>query len=166
MRDLPEDCEQLVDAAARLDCESQVELSEWDAGVDETAHKVVVIHAGLLLGLLAAVLLDFEDVRSVRWQALSNSLLRVSRHAEVLELVLGEMLSLELCLRRDGAHDGHDVEGLRASSRDGIMWDVVLLLDVDTNEERVLEMVDASRLERCRKLLRWQRYSVLACMSS
>eukprot|EP00966_Prymnesium_polylepis_P149510 3454289-Prymnesium_polylepis.1 len=60
----------------------------------------------MLLGLLAAVMADmaavFEDVRFVRFlslarrQAESNSLLRHSRHAEVLELVRGEMLCLEL----------------------------------------------------------------------
>ena len=55
LRHLPEDCEQLVEAAARLASESRVELSEWDARVDETARKVVVIHADTLLWLLAAI---------------------------------------------------------------------------------------------------------------
>ena len=53
----PEDCEQLVEPAERLACESHVELSEWDARVDETAHKVVIIHAYMLVGLLAAIVL-------------------------------------------------------------------------------------------------------------
>ena len=34
------------------------------------------------------------------------------------------------------------------------MWDIVLVLDVDTNVELVLQMFDASRLERFRKPLR------------
>ena len=88
---------------------------------------------------------------SIQRQVSRLALIHQSRHAEVLEFVIGEMFGLGLRLRRDGAHDGHDVKGLRASSRDGIMRDVVLVLHVDTNAERVLEMLDASRLERCRK---------------
>ena len=34
------------------------------------------------------------------------------------------------------------------------MWHVVVVLHVDTNVERVLEVLNASRLEHCRKLLR------------
>ena len=70
LRHLPEDCEQLVEAAERLASKSRIELSEWDAGVDQAAHEVLVISAVatatyMLLGLLAAVMLDFVHVRLV-----------------------------------------------------------------------------------------------------
>ena len=35
--------------------ESTVELGEWDAGVQETVHKVIVVHVDLLRGLLDAI---------------------------------------------------------------------------------------------------------------
>ena len=57
MGHLPVRCKHLVEAPKGANSKRTVELREWDAGVDENAHKVIVIHADVLLGLLAAIVL-------------------------------------------------------------------------------------------------------------
>ena len=115
--------------------------------MDETAHKVVIIHAYLLLGLLAAIVLaSILSAWSVGREPKSTSLLHEAI-AAVRLLVVRLVLVPELLLCREARQNRHDVQCLRASSTDAIMWNGICALVVDTHKEHVPQVLDPSCLE-------------------
>ena len=87
----------------------------------------------MLLGLLAAVmLLAICSAWSVCRQSKRTSLLHEASTAVRL-LVVRFVLVPKVLLCREARLDWHNVQRLRASSRDGIMRDVVAALVIDTN---------------------------------